>query len=456
MRKKFLCFLVAMMLVTGFGVIENVEAKTGQDSGIAINKENFGNAKSKFAVDMYAVAKRADTNEDGILSKKEIKATTKITVQVLPEVDEIDTDELEEEDYPIVFKKDDFKFDFKGIQYFTEVKEISIYQTFGDELADNSKAGKIKGYDSVFVNFELLYQLKKLEKLDISEADISEIDFSRFKKLKKVYLSCLYNLKTLEIQEGSKISNLTVDFCDKLESIDIAEKNVNLKNLSLEYLEKYETFDIKSKSLKKLYIGNCPKISTIEVNAVPKLKTLTVNNLSRLKSVDVSSLKKLKILNLMKLDNIKNVKFSKKQRIKDIYWENMPKIKALNCNLSQCTLLRLHNTGVKKINLKKAKKLDCLQLLYNKIRSVNLSNSKKINDITLSSKYLKKLVLAKGNKLEWLEWTDAGLKKFEVRNFNYESIISLNLKRNKLKKINVKKCKNLEYLDVDKNVKVIK
>ncbi len=456
MKKHVYFLFVILMLAVGGVAFKNVEIKAAQSSGIVINKENFGNAKSKFATDMYSVAKRADTDKDGILSKKEIKAITKITVQVLPEVDELDSDELDEDDYPIVFTKDDFKFDLKGIQYFTEVKEVSIYQTFGDELADNSKAGNIKGYDSVFVNFELIYQLKNLEKLDISEADISEIDFSKFKNLKKVYLSCLYNLKTLEIQEDSKISNLSVSFCDKLENIDIAEKNMNLKNLSLEYLDKYDTFDIKSNSLKKLYVGNCPKISTIEVNAVSKLKTLTVDNLSQLKSIDVSSLKKLEILNLVKLDKEKNVKFSKKQRLKDIYWENMPQIKALNCNLSRCTLLRLHNTGVKKINLKNAKKLDCLQLLSNKIRSVNLSNSKKINDIMLSSKYLKKLVLAKGNKLEWLEWTGAGLKKFKVKNFNPKSIISLDLKRNKLKKLNVKKCINLKYLYVDKNVEVIK
>lgn len=456
MSKHAWIVLTIMIMAVGLVVLsERVEAETVESQEIIISEENFGKAKSDFATDMYSIAEKADVNKDGKLSEEEINAVTKIMVQVLPEIDDIDSDTLEGKEYP-VFTKDDFKFDFKGIEYFREVKEVAIYQAFGDELADNSQGEEIKGYDSVIVNFDNLYQLEKLEKLSLSEADVSEIDFSKFESLKKVSLHNLYNLETLKVQKGSAISNIWLDSCDKLKNINVAKKNTSLKTLTLKNLKKYKSFNFKSKSLKNLYIEDLPKIKNINFKVNPKLQRVDVTNISDLKKIDVSSLKKLKILNLIKLKNVNTVKFSKTQRLEDIYFENLPKVTELKCPLNKCTMLRLYRTGIKKVDFKKAKNLKYLHLVNNKIKSVDMSKSKNINSITFSSKHLKKLVLAKGNKLEWLEWTNAGLKKFDIKNFNYKSIFSLNLKGNKLKKINVKKSKNLQYLYVDKNVKVVK
>lgn len=454
--KKILFSLTALFFTTPLFFAEPVQAQTPRSTNeIPITTEYFAKAKNSYAKDMFLVATRADSDMNGFLSEEERNAVTKISFMILPDKDDIDTESPDFNGYP-VFTKEDFKFDFKGIQFFSQLKEITIYQAFGDTLADNYNKNNKGGYNSQIVNFDLLYQLENLETLRLSEANIKEIDFSKMKSLKKVDFHNLYNLTQIKISKSSRISTLRLNACPKLKQIQISTKNTTLKTLDLMDLKKYTSFDFNSKSLKNLYVQNLPKVSTLALKKLPKLKNVTINNLPRLKSLDVSTLKNLSILNIENCTPITSVKFSKKQRPTDIYFESLPNLKKFNAPLHKCIMLRLYNTSISNINFKSAKKLLYLNLVNNKIKNVDLSKSKKINSITLSSQYIKRLTLAKRNILDSLEWSSSGLKTFKVNNLNKKSLTYLNLRGNKIKTLNVKKFPNLTSIGVDKKVKVIK
>ena len=77
------------------------------DNGVEINSTNFPEESLRKAVQVY------DKNNDGYLSDDESKKITKLTISKYPDLDGLD--DVDTTGMKLYYEKDEFKFDFKGI-----------------------------------------------------------------------------------------------------------------------------------------------------------------------------------------------------------------------------------------------------------------------------------------------------------------------------------------------------
>ncbi len=228
----------------------------------------------------------ADADGDGYLSREEAEKVTKLHLKKL--ADEEAKDDREGEPLP-EYTKEDFSFNFEGIQYFTELSELTV-NLLGGELFVKDGTGE----EEIFVitkNFSRLYECTKLKKLSLYEVDVEALDCSLLPNLKRLELNFMYNLETLNPGAHQKLSALWISECHTLETLDVSR------------LEKLKTLDIvRNDGLKKIEFGEANKM----------LETIQLNDLSGLTEAEFSCLSQLKSLNLMdvaltSLDVSKNV-----------------------------------------------------------------------------------------------------------------------------------------------------
>ena len=216
-------------------------------------------------------AMAADVNGDGELSEEEAKTVTKLHLKKL--ADEDAKDAMEDEPLP-EYSITDFVFDLEGIQYFTELSELTVNLLGGEAFVEDGNEEEILVETK---NFSRLYECRKLKKLSLYEVDIQTLDISGWSDLKRLELNCMYHLKSLSPGNHGTLSALWISECHALEAIDLSE------------LESIKTVDIvRNESLKKVTFG--------EANG--KLETIQLNDLRSLNEVDVSELQHLKSLNL--------------------------------------------------------------------------------------------------------------------------------------------------------------
>ncbi|MBQ9767355.1 MAG: hypothetical protein IJW37_04585 [Lachnospiraceae bacterium] len=212
----------------------------------------------------------ADGNEDGVLSREEAETVTKLHLKKL--ADEDSKDALEDEPLP-EYTVADFTFDFEGIQYFTELSELTVNLLGGEAFVP----GEAEEIHVSTKNFRRVYECTKLKKLALYEVDITLFDLSAFSSLKRLELNCMYNLETVCIGTHEKLSALWISECHKLETIDLSGA------------ESIKTVDIvRNDRVKELLFG--------EANG--KLETIQLNGLGNLHEADFSDLRTLKSLNL--------------------------------------------------------------------------------------------------------------------------------------------------------------
>ncbi len=214
----------------------------------------------------------ADADGDTVLSEEEAKTVTKLHLKKLADADAKDA--MEDEPLP-EYAVTDFVFDLEGIQYFTELSELTVNLLGGEDFVEGGTEEEILVETK---NFSRLYECTKLKKLSLYEVGIPALDISGWSDLKRLELNCMYHLKNLSVGNHEKLSVLWISECHALETIDLSE------------LERIKTVDIvRNDSLKKVTFG--------EANG--KLETIQLNGLRSLNEVDVSRLQQLKTLNLM-------------------------------------------------------------------------------------------------------------------------------------------------------------
>lgn len=216
-------------------------------------------------------AMAADADGDGVLSEEEAKTVTKLHLKKLADADAKDA--MEDEPLP-EYAVTDFVFDLEGIQYFTELSELTVNLLGGEAFVEGGTEEEILVETK---NFSRLYECKKLKKLSLYEVDIPALDISGWSDLKRLELNCMYHLKSLSVGNHETLSALWISECHALETIDLSE------------LKKIKTVDIvRNDNLKKVMFGE----------ANEKLETIQLNGLRSLNEVDVSRLQHLKSLNL--------------------------------------------------------------------------------------------------------------------------------------------------------------
>ena len=237
-------------------------------------------------------AMAADSNEDSILSEEEAQAVTKLHLKKLMD----DSDDLEEESVP-QYTIEDFTFDLEGIQYFTELSELTVNLLGGERFA-------LASTEEIFVttkHFERLYACTNLKKLSLYEIGIDSLELSAFPNLKRLELNFMYNLERLQCGNHKKLATLWVSDCHNLKTIDVSE------------LENLKTVDIVwNDGLTELYFGK----------ANQKVETLQLNSLKSLYEVDLSDLVNLKSLNLMDIA-LKNLDISKNVELEQFCAEEL-------------------------------------------------------------------------------------------------------------------------------------
>ncbi len=213
----------------------------------------------------------ADADGDTVLSEEEAKTVTKLHLKKLADADAKDA--MEDEPLP-EYSVTDFVFDLEGIQYFTELSELTVNLLGGEAFVEGGNVEEILVETK---NFSRLYECTKLKKLFLYEVDIPALDISGWSDLKRLEVNCMHHLKSISVGNHETLSALWISECHALETIDLSE------------LERIKTVDIvRNDSLKKVTFG--------EANG--KLETIQLNGLRSLNEVDVSRLQHLKTLNL--------------------------------------------------------------------------------------------------------------------------------------------------------------
>lgn len=263
-KRKCLIY-VLMIVLCVFGI--SGCGKTTEDDFIEINEKHFPEEL------LRRKAQEADCNGDGSLSPEEIKQVKKLYLKKLADT----KDDVDGPPWP-EYSEEDFSFDFEGIQYFTELSDLTV-NLLGGELFVATDSGQ----EDILVttkNFERIYECTKLKTLSLYEVDVMSLDRSAFPQLTRLELNSMYNLKFLDAGVYEELSVLWVSECHKLELLDVSS------------LEKLKTLDVvRNSNLKRIEFGRANQM----------LENIQLNGLQNVTEVDVSYLEHLKILNLIEV-----------------------------------------------------------------------------------------------------------------------------------------------------------
>lgn len=155
--------------------------------------------------------------------------------------------------------------------------------------------------------------------------------------------------------------------------------------------------------------------------------------------------------------NIKNIKvLTKLTKIKNLEISGVNNSNYDFTKLNNLERLCIKSTKLKKLNLSKNVKLKNLKLAYNPLlKKINLTKNKNLEKINLYGSGVKKFTLGKNNKIKNANLNCTFISNYEKCNFNPKILKTLKICNTQIKKVNLKKYKNLKKLSVTKEVKVI-
>ncbi|MFQ9114940.1 hypothetical protein [uncultured Eubacterium sp.] len=346
------------VIVTGMISLAMGMCVSGADNGVAINSTNFPEESLRKAVQVY------DKNNDGYLSDDESKKITKLTISKYPDLDGLD--DVDATGMKLYYEKDEFKFDFTGIDKLDYLENLQLSLI-------NGRTKNNKHYASVAENIECLYNTKNLKKLGLYDVSFAKLDTGKIKKLENLYISSNPTLKTLKY-------------------------NKNLTKLSLEGVKKFKNFNIPAlKKLKSVQLlGNVKKI---KFGTCPKLKTVTFDVSAN--SIDTSKLKNLKKV-YFENGKIKNVNFTKNKKL-EVFSTNWTKITG-KVDLSKNNKLKefsVDGKGVKNFVLSKKNRIEWFRWANAGLKELSLK------ELRLNPKHLETIVV----------WGNPKLKKVNIKGY---------------------------------------
>ena len=187
--------------------------------------------------------------------------------------------------------------DFKGIEYLTNLEEMKI------------------AIPTKMTNKESLYKLTNLKSVTMlggfGKTDLKTFDFSNYRKLNKIQIVQLNNLKKINISKNSNLKSFEcwaggklnkVDFskCKKVSNIKIVDTNI--KKINIGKNKKLKSITIKNdNSLKKIDISKAGKIKSLKIVNAPKLKKIITSKKRKIKSVIVKGCKNISKKDIRKI-----------------------------------------------------------------------------------------------------------------------------------------------------------
>lgn len=392
--------LVAVPLLLGNPGMRKVDAAQGD---VKINSTNFPDEGFR-----KYISENIDLNEDGVLSKAEIKKVKTICLSYMSEEDGYTCKSL------------------TGINVFTELQTL---ECAGNELTklDVSKN-------------------TKLVELDCGNNELTKLDVSKNTRLVK--LDC----------DGNKLTKLDVSKNTKLEFVKCGHNGIKELNVS------------KLTKLKELYCYD-NKLTKLDVSKNVKLELLSCGS-NNLTGLDLRKNTKLVGLfcdenKLTKLDLTKNTKLNdlwcNSNKLTKLDLTKNTKLHTLWCNSNKLTKLDVtknldlvdlycHTNKLTKLNVDKNEKLVCLVCFDNKLTQLRLTNNKQLVKLECAKNQLTQLDTSHNNALVWVKCTNNRLTKLD---FSASPLCnSVVCYENKLTEIIVPKNMENDRIYYDKNLKV--
>lgn len=375
--------LILMLLIIILGCISSVSSIKASETteGIAINEENFPDSNVRNQLWQWV-----DQNGDYVLQPSEIEKTKWFSVSGWGD------DTKDGKDYTTI--------NCTGLECLKNVERITI-----------APAGIATGTSEI-LNFEKLYQLKKLKQISLEGSFVNRTyDFSQFKNLRELTLEGINankiivnnaKLKAFKIS-SVKSKALVIKKAGKVKNIDWTSLKTNELNLSK--IKNLKKVDIDSLKAKKIKFGKLSKLTKVTIvmdekagkNTLKKLDLSGVKNLEsfrggnfagiqeikfgklkklkivdiyfgsksnkKLKFLDLSGLKNLRSVAIENLKKVKSIKFRKNQKLKDCYIINCKELKKLDMNGSKVSKIIRVDKWTKVIHLNSTSKKN---LKYNK------------------------------------------------------------------------------------------
>ena len=248
--KKIWGILILFLLVLLPGQI----ASAKEIKPVKIDEKHFPDENFR-----WEISESFDQNQDGILSRKEIRKAK--------ELDVVNYDTLK----PYL--------NFSGVEHLPYIKAVGIF------------GYKIKQRD---LN---KYPFTKAKKISLDNNYMKSMDFSSCKELEELECSQYHVLKKINVKKNKKLKKLKLENCQQLKDITIP-KNGKLKEFWLDENHVQREITLRGvKSLKFLRISrtqitglkviNCPQLQLVSLISSPNATTLDIQNCPSVSSISV-------------------------------------------------------------------------------------------------------------------------------------------------------------------------
>lgn len=352
-------FILLSIICFSFIVPFNINVKIEAASKIEINEINFPCETFRNYISRYF-----DKNNDNYLSNNEIKNVKKLCIS------------NEHDDYPDLYS-------IEGIEYFTELATIILYNT-----------------------------------------DIEEADFRNNPKLIKIYITKGFSinsdngglLKNINISNNPKLKILDIDY-NFISKVDLSN-NIELENLSCGNNQISEINVSKNVKLKELFCSH-NQLSEINISRNVKLKELdcTYNQIS---DINISNNPEIEVLHCSS-NRLGNLTLGKNKKLYDLQCQRnkLNDLKIYKCN--NLSILHCEKNNLHKLDISKNIKLSYLYCNANNITVLNTINNVKLRKLICTSNKIIKLNLSKNSRLSHYESDD----NVKVVGYKYIPIYSI-------------------------------
>ena len=422
--RKLVKNVLAMLIVGGTAVVMG-NGTASASNGIGINEQNFPDAQIR------QIATQYDSNKDQILDTSEQKKLTELIV--------IETTENTGVQGNVIRTAKGIT-SFKGVEYFAELKSISVGQSG-------------KPQSSYKIASDLFQYTKQVKTIRVNYAYADPVD-ARYKDSDKQMLAKNTSIVIDDSMEGVQVQKMQI-VSKKMKKLLI--KTCNLPDEYTINTPNLQTLGLKETYVKKLQYGKMDKLKYLSLglnviqNGKEKASPVTVLDLQKSKNIAELSvtgcrINKLDLSPTNKTLRLVSITQSGKYPIKQVRLGKMAALKGLSVSakcasidVSKCSrlnTLECASYGIFKVKLPKSVQYLTLTSLDKKgCKSLKLSNCKKLKALkVIGCKKLKTINLAKCSKLYSLK-----LKVLDLSRLTKVKHAKTILKKAFLKNKNVKK-----------------
>lgn len=244
-------------------------------------------------------------------------------------------------------------------------------------------------------------KFSSLEKLTLYELDQIKTLKINSKTIRSLWVEDSASLKTLDLTKASALKTLVVQSNDSLNKVSFAKKNPaitklqyrgnkKIKKLNLNALANLKTLFLSESNIKALSVDQCKKLSVLQLEQMPKLKTLNLRKNKKLKEFYSDCTKKISVFDLQKNNQLETL------------WIAGANVKQIRLGKNKISYFRVNDTKLKKMDLSKVNKktLKEINLFSNKnLKKVDVRDFKKLKTIIVSKNT--KVMKRKGTVTRW-------------------------------------------------------